>query len=170
VLRELTAFCGHEMDRAGDGLFATFDGHARAIRCACSVRDRVRKLGLSIRIGLHTGECELVAGCVCGIAVHISARVAAEAGADEVLISNTVKDLVAGSGLKFADHGVHVLRGVPDEWRLYLVESEGLSPAKSVESQAAPSRVPRLAAQSSPAKQAPSPHPADPAARGLERD
>jgi pimeloyl-ACP methyl ester carboxylesterase len=170
VLKELTAFRGHEMDRAGDGLFATFDGPARAIRCACSVRDRVRKLGLSIRIGLHTGECQLVAGGVGGIAVHIGARVAAKAGADEVLVSNTVKDLVAGSGLRFADRGVHVLRGVPDEWRLYLVESEGLSPVKSVESQAGPSRVSRLAAQSSRAKEARRPHPADPAARGLNRD
>jgi len=119
--KELTTFRGREVDRAGDGLLATFDGPARAIRCACSVRDRLRKLGLSVRIGLHTGECELVTGGVGGIAVHIGARVAAEAGADEVLVSNTVKDLVAGSGLKFTDRGVHVLRGVPDEWRLYSV-------------------------------------------------
>ena len=122
VLRELTAFRGREVDRAGDGLLATFDGPARAIRCACSVRDRLRPLGLSVRIGLHTGECELAGDRVGGIAVHIGARVAAKAGADEVLVSSTVKDLVAGSGLKFADHGVHVLKGVPDEWRLYSVE------------------------------------------------
>jgi class 3 adenylate cyclase len=119
--RELLAFRGREVDRAGDGLFATFDGPARAIRCACSVRDSLRRMGLPVRIGLHTGECELVGDKVSGIAVHIGARVAAEAGSDEVLVSSTVKDLVAGSGLQFADRGVRALKGLPDEWRLYSV-------------------------------------------------
>jgi class 3 adenylate cyclase len=118
---ELTTFRGREVDRAGDGLLATFDGPARAIRCACSVRDRLRKLGLQVRIGLHTGECELVGDGVGGIAVHIGARVAATAAADEILVSGTVKDLVAGSGLKFADRGTHLLKGLPDEWHLYAV-------------------------------------------------
>ena len=120
--RELLGFRGNEMDRAGDGLLATFDGPARAIRCACSIRDRVRQLGLRVRIGLHTGECELVGDGVGGIAVHIGARVATTADADEVLVSSTVRDLVAGSGLKFTDRGVHALKGLPEQWRLYRVE------------------------------------------------
>ncbi len=118
---ELLAFRGREVDRAGDGVFATFDGPARAIRCACAIREKVRLLGLRVRIGLHTGECELIGKGVGGIAVHIGARVSAKAGADEVWVSSTVKDLVAGSGIKFTDRGVHVLKGVPDEWRLYGV-------------------------------------------------
>jgi pimeloyl-ACP methyl ester carboxylesterase len=122
IKRELAAYHGREVDRAGDGLLATFDGPARAIRCACSVRGRLRLLGLRVRIGLHTGECELLAAGVGGIAVHIGARVAAKAAPDEVLVSSTVKDLVAGSGLRFADRGAHVLKGMPDEWRLYSVE------------------------------------------------
>src|SRR5215475_7537559 len=110
-----------EVDTAGDGLLATFDGPARAIRCACSVRERVHALGLQVRIGLHTGECDLTSEGVVGIAVHIGARVAALAGPDEILVSSTVRDLVAGSGLEFADRGAHGLKGVPGEWRLYLV-------------------------------------------------
>jgi class 3 adenylate cyclase len=120
--KELAAFRGREVDTAGDGLLATFDGPARAIRCACSVRERVRALGLQVRTGLHTGECELAGDGVVGIAVHIGARVAALAGPDEVLVSSTVRDLVAGSGLQFVDRGPHRLKGVPDEWRLYLVQ------------------------------------------------
>ncbi len=120
--RELAAFRGREVDTAGDGLLATFDGPARAIRCACSVRDRVRALGLQVRTGLHTGECELVGDGVVGIAVHIGARVAALAGPDEVLVSSTVRDLVAGSGLQFGDRGTHQLKGVPDDWRLFAVQ------------------------------------------------
>jgi len=122
VRKELTAFRGREVNTTGDGLLATFDGPARAIRCACSIRERVRPLGLQIRIGLHTGECELIGGDVGGIAVHIAARVAATAGPDDVLVSSTVKDLVAGSQLRFADRGTHGLKGVPGEWRLYAVQ------------------------------------------------
>ncbi len=120
--KELTAFRGREVDTAGDGLLATFDGPARAIRCASSIRERVHALGLQVRTGLHTGECELVGDGVVGIAVHIGARVASVAGPDEVLVSSTVKDLVAGSGLKFGDRGAHALKGIPDEWRLFAVQ------------------------------------------------
>jgi class 3 adenylate cyclase/dienelactone hydrolase len=123
VLRkELTAFRGREVNTAGDGLLATFDGPNRAIRCACAVRERLRPLGLQVRSGLHTGECELIGDDVGGIAVHIAARVAASAAPDQVLVSSTVKDLVAGSGLRFDDRGMHALKGVPDEWRLFLVQ------------------------------------------------
>jgi class 3 adenylate cyclase len=120
--KELTAFRGREVDTAGDGLLATFDGPARAIRCASSIRDRVHALGLQVRSGLHTGECELSGDNVVGIAVHIGARVAALAEPDEVLVSSTVKDLVGGSGLKFGDRGAHSLKGVPDEWRLFALQ------------------------------------------------
>ncbi len=122
VRMELTAFRGREVNTTGDGLLATFDGPARAIRCACLIRERVRPLGLQIRTGLHTGECEFFGEDVGGIAVHIAARVAAKADPDEVLVSSTVKDLVAGSQLRFADRGAHRLKGVPDEWRLYAVQ------------------------------------------------
>jgi len=122
IRKELTAFRGREVDTAGDGLFATFDGPARAIRCASSIREQVHTLGLQVRTGLHTGECELVNDGVVGIAVHIGARVAALADPDEVLVSSTVKDLVAGAGLKFGDRGAHSLKGVPDEWRLFVVQ------------------------------------------------
>jgi pimeloyl-ACP methyl ester carboxylesterase len=122
VRRELLRFRGREIDTAGDGFFATFDGPARAIRCACAVVDGMRELGLSIRAGLHTGECEMVDGKVAGIAVHTGARVAAQAAANEVLVSNTVKDLVAGSGIKFTDRGAHELKGIPGEWRLFAVD------------------------------------------------
>ncbi len=120
--KELAVFRGREVDTAGDGLLATFDGPNRAIRCACSVRERLRPLGLEVRTGLHTGECELMGNNIGGIAVHIAARVAAAAEPDEVLVSSTVRDLVAGSGLRFADRGMHALKGVPDEWRLFLVQ------------------------------------------------
>jgi class 3 adenylate cyclase len=122
VRKELSVFHGREVNTAGDGLLATFDGPNRAIRCACSVRERLRLMGLQVRTGLHTGECELIADDVGGIAVHIAARVAASAEPDEVLVSSTVRDLVAGSGLRFADRGVHALKGVPEEWRLFLVQ------------------------------------------------
>jgi class 3 adenylate cyclase len=121
VRSQLTRFRGREVDTAGDGFFATFDGPARAIRCARAVADGVRELGLEVRAGLHTGEVELRDGEVRGIAVHIGARVAAQAGPGEVLVSSTVKDLVAGSGLEFEDRGSAALKGVPGEWRLYAV-------------------------------------------------
>jgi pimeloyl-ACP methyl ester carboxylesterase len=122
VRRELIRFSGREIDTAGDGFFASFDGPARAIRCACAITKAISDLALAVRTGLHTGECELVDGKVGGIAVHIGARVAAEAAPGEVLVSSTVKDLVAGSGIQFRQRGVVALKGVPDEWRLYAVE------------------------------------------------
>jgi pimeloyl-ACP methyl ester carboxylesterase len=122
VRRQLSRFRGRELDTAGDGFFASFDGPARGIRCARAISQAVAGIGLEVRAGLHTGECQLVDGKFGGIAVHIGARVAAEAKAGEVLVSSTVKDLVAGSGIQFDDRGVHALKGVPGEWRLYGVE------------------------------------------------
>jgi len=122
VRRELTRHRGREVKTAGDGFLATFDGPARAIRCASAIRDEVRPLGIEIRAGLHTGECKLMGDDVGGIAVHIGARVVGKAGAGEVLVSSTVKDLVAGSGIRFADRGLHLLKGVPGEWHLFTVE------------------------------------------------
>jgi class 3 adenylate cyclase len=119
VRAELERYRGREIDTAGDGFLAVFDGPARAVRCACAVRDAVRKTGLEVRTGLHTGEVETIANGVAGIAVHIGARVAAEAGPGEVLASSTVRDLTAGSGIAFEDRGARVLKGVPGEWRLY---------------------------------------------------
>jgi class 3 adenylate cyclase len=122
VRRQLERFRGHEVDTAGDGFFATFDGPARGIRCARAIIDAVRSLGLEVRAGLHTGECEIVGDKVGGIAVHVGARVAAWAQPGEILVSGTVKDLVAGSGIAFTDRGSHQLKGVPDEWRLFAVD------------------------------------------------
>jgi len=123
VRRQLARYRGTEIDTAGDGFFASFDGPARAIRCACAISEGVRELGIEIRAGLHTGECERIDQKVGGIAVNIGARVAAEAEAGEVLVSSTVKDLVAGSGIAFRERGVAELKGVPGEWRLFAVES-----------------------------------------------
>jgi pimeloyl-ACP methyl ester carboxylesterase len=122
IRRQLVRFRGSELDVAGDGFFARFDGPARAIRCACAITESIRELGLELRAGLHTGECELMDGKVGGIAVHIGARVAKEARPGEVLVSSTVRDLVAGSGIRFREHGLATLKGVPDEWRLYAVD------------------------------------------------
>ena len=122
VRQELERHRGREIKTVGDGFLATFDGPARAIRCACAIRDELRSLGIEIRAGLHTGECELLNDDVGGIAVHIGARVVATAAPAEVLVSSTVKDLVAGSGLRFVDRGVRSLQGVPGEWRLFAVE------------------------------------------------
>jgi class 3 adenylate cyclase len=119
VRHQLARHGGVEAGTSGDGFFATFDGPGRAIRCACAIRDDVRKIGLEIRAGLHTGEGERLRGEISGIAVHIAARVAAEAKPGEVLVSGTVRDLVTGSQLTFEDRGSHVLKGVPGEWRLF---------------------------------------------------
>jgi class 3 adenylate cyclase len=121
IRRQLARYRGTEVDTAGDGFFASFDGPARAIRCAQAIREAVEPLGVELRTGLHTGECELLDGKVGGIAVHIGARVAEAAGPGEVLVSSTVKDLVAGSGLEFDDRGSAELKGVPGEWRLFAV-------------------------------------------------
>jgi pimeloyl-ACP methyl ester carboxylesterase len=121
IRHELVRFRGSELDVVGDGFFARFDGPARAVRCARAVIDSVSELGLQIRAGLHTGECEVVDGKVSGIAVHIGARIAKQARPGEVLVSSTVKDLVAGSGLDFEERGITELKGVPGEWRLYAV-------------------------------------------------
>jgi class 3 adenylate cyclase len=119
VRTELARARGDEVDTAGDGFFAAFDGPARAVRCAKAIVDRMHDLGIEVRSGLHTGECEIVDGKMSGIAVHTGARVAAHASPGEVLVSSTVKDLVAGSGLEFEDRGVHELKGIPGDWRLY---------------------------------------------------
>ena len=129
VRRQLVRFRGRELDTAGDGFFASFDGPARAVRCACAIVDSVRDLGLEVRAGLHTGECEQVDGKVGGIAVHIGARVAAEAGPGEVIVSRTVKDLVAGSGIDFSDRGHAQLKGVPGDWDLFAVAATGEAPS-----------------------------------------
>jgi class 3 adenylate cyclase len=123
VRRELSRFRGQELDTAGDGFFAIFDGPARAISCARQIVGAVRELDLFVRAGVHTGECELQDGKVAGIAVSIGARVAGSAAPGEVLVSSTVKDLVAGSGIEFEDRGAHELKGVPGEWRLYAVSA-----------------------------------------------
>ena len=123
VRSQLARFRGREVDTAGDGFFATFDGPARAIQCACAIASSVRDLGIDIRAGLHTGEVELADERPRGIAVHIGARVSARAEPGEVLVSNTVKDLVAGSGIEFDERGTAELKGVPGEWRLYAVRS-----------------------------------------------
>ena len=122
IRRNLARFRGHEIKTTGDGILATFDGPARGVRCACAIADEIRSLGIEVRAGLHTGECEMIGDDVGGIAVHIGARVAALAGAGEVLVSSTVKDLVAGSGLRFGDRGSQSLKGVPGEWRIFAVE------------------------------------------------
>jgi class 3 adenylate cyclase len=108
---------------SGDGLLATFDGPARAVRCACAIRDGVEAFGIEVRAGVHTGEVELRGDDVAGVAVHIGARVAAIADRGEVLVTRTVTDLVAGSGLTFADRGKHDLKGLPGTWHIYAVDS-----------------------------------------------
>jgi class 3 adenylate cyclase len=121
VSRDLERHRGRAIKMTGDGVLATFDGPARAINCATAIREHVRALGIEVRVGLHTGECELRNGDVGGIAVHIGARVAGTAGPGEVVVSGTVKDLVVGSGIPFTDRGIHSLKGAPGEWRLFTV-------------------------------------------------
>ncbi len=121
VRAELRRFRGREVDTAGDGVLATFDGPARAVRAAWAIRDAIRTLGLEVRSGLHTGEVQILGEKVTGIAVHIGARVAGMAGPGEVLVSSTVRDLVSGSGIAFEDRGPHALKGVPETWRLFAV-------------------------------------------------
>lgn len=122
IRRELSRFRGREIDTAGDGFLATFDGPARGVRCARAISEEVRSLGIEVRAGLHTGECETMGDKLGGIAVHIGSRVAALAQPGEVLVSSTVKDLVAGSGLSFQDRGIYPLKGIPGEWKLFAVE------------------------------------------------
>ena len=122
IRRNLARFRGHEIKTTGDGFLATFDGPARGVRCACAIAEEIKPLGIEIRAGLHTGECEMIGDDVGGIAVHTGARVAALAGPSEVLVSSTVKDLVAGSGLRFGDRGGHSLKGIPGEWRIFTAE------------------------------------------------
>jgi len=121
VRRQLDGFRGREVDTAGDGFMATFDGPARAIRCARAIVEGVRALGIEVRAGVHTWECQIVGDRLVGIAVHIAARVCGLAEPGEVLTSGTVRDLVAGSGIRFEDRGQHELKGVPEAWRLYRV-------------------------------------------------
>ena len=123
VRAQLARFRGREVNTSGDGFLAMFDGPQRAIRCAMAIRDAVQALGIEVRAGLHTGECEVRGDDIGGIAVHIGARVSALAGANEVLVSSTLRDLVIGSGLEFEDRGDHTLKGVPGEWRLSAVAS-----------------------------------------------
>jgi class 3 adenylate cyclase len=124
VRRELSKFRGQEVKTVGDGFLATFDGPARAIRCGVGIIGALDAIGVKVRVGMHTGECEIIGDDVGGIAVHIASRVSSLAGAGEVLVSSTVKDLVAGSGIAFSDRGSHALKGIPDEWRLFAVESQ----------------------------------------------
>ena len=123
VRQELVRFRGREIDTAGDGFFASFDGPARAVRCACAIAEGVPELGIEIRAGLHTGECEMIDGKPGGLAVVVGARISSVASSGEVVASSTVKDLVAGSGIAFEDRGEHELKGVPGTWRLHAVIS-----------------------------------------------
>jgi class 3 adenylate cyclase len=121
IRSELRLYRGQEINTTGDGFVASFDGPARAIQCGLAITSAVKEIGLNVRVGLHTGECEVRSGELSGIALNIAARVAALAAPARVLVSQTVRDLVAGSGLKFIDGGVHSLKGLPEQWRLFEV-------------------------------------------------
>jgi class 3 adenylate cyclase len=123
IRSQLSRFLGREVNTAGDGFLAMFDGPQRAIRCAMAIRDAVQALGIEVRAGLHTGECEVRGDDIGGICVHIGARVSALAGPNEVLVSSTLRDLVIGLGLEFEERGAHQLKGVPGEWHLFAVAS-----------------------------------------------
>jgi class 3 adenylate cyclase len=143
VRRQLTAFSGREVKTLGDGFLATFDGPARAIRCACAIREDVGSLSVDVRAGVHTGECEVIGADIGGMAVHIAGRVAGRAAPGEVLVSSAVRDLVVGSGIEFADRGTHELKGVPGEWQLLAVagartDGEPTEAAKSAGDKLAP--------------------------------
>ena len=125
VRQQLARFRGQEVKNLGDGFMATFDGPARAVRCATAIAHSLRSLGLVVRTGLHTGEIELQRDDIAGIAVHIAARLTTEAEADETMVSSTVRDLVAGSGLRFQDRGIHALKGLPEAVHLYSVIPAG---------------------------------------------
>jgi class 3 adenylate cyclase len=127
VRSQLSRFRGREVSTSGDGFLAMFDGPQRAIRCAMAIRDAVQALGIEVRAGLHTGECEIRGDDIGGIAVHIGARVSALAGPNDVLVSSTLRDLVIGSGLEFEERGARLLKGVPGEWRLFAVASSPLT-------------------------------------------
>ena len=133
VRRNLDRYRGNEINTTGDGFLATFDGPARALTCACAIRDEIRTIGIDIRAGVHTGEVERQGDDLAGIGVHITARVAGEASGGEVLASRTVKDLVAGSGIGFSDRGEHELKGVPGSWSLFAsstADRRGSSPSR----------------------------------------
>nr|MBA2607849.1 adenylate/guanylate cyclase domain-containing protein [Actinomycetota bacterium] len=121
VRDELRHFRGREVNTTGDGFIGSFDGPARAIRCATAISDATKRIGVDVRVGLHTGECEVRGDDLGGLAVHIAARVAATAASGEVLVSSTIKDLVVGSEIEFTDRGEHALKGVPGSWRLFVV-------------------------------------------------
>ena len=143
VRRELARFQGRELDTAGDGFFAAFDGPARAVLAATALRDPLRAIGLEVRAGLHTGECEVSDGKIVGIAVSIGARISSLAGPGDVLVSSTVKDLVAGSGLRFEDRGVHQLKGIPEAWHLFaLAGSPRLAAVRSTGTFVVPAYLP----------------------------
>jgi class 3 adenylate cyclase len=131
VRRELVRFRGREIDTAGDGFLAAFDGPARAVRCGARIVEAVRLLGLDVRAGVHTGECQVLGDKLSGIALHVGARVAGLARPGEILVSNTVRDLVAGSGLAFEPRGVQPLKGVPGDWSLFALAGDAASPRLS---------------------------------------
>jgi class 3 adenylate cyclase len=122
VRSELNQYRGREINTSGDGFFAAFDGPARAVRCGVAITEAVRRLGVEVRVGIHTGECEMRGADLSGIAIHIGARVAGLAAPGEVLVTSTVRDLVAGSGLRFEQRGTHQLNGVPDDWNVFAVD------------------------------------------------